>query len=1195
MLEFFSKHKFYILILLLSLITFVTGFLTLNNSKTQPSDAATHTHKLHIDAQWKNPDGTTGRGAYIATDGFSYDEVVGKVYVNFDITANPTKGSYSGDSENTTMDGSEAVFIYEVGVGVGSSYSWIIYLGEDTIDGFSGDVQDRNTWWLDLHDDSAWVSATIDTNFDVFFSPWQYEIAWDANGGNFSGSSSVTSQVYFYEQYGRPSESLISPTDYEFAGWRTGINSGMTLFYDDQRFENTNYTTFYANWRGSLTLDGNGGWEDNSGNYLYPSSVYYNATPTIKYNFIKRGYTLTGWYTAASGGTKLFNADGSVVNGVNGYTDSSGKWIRSTGSALTIYAQWKVNSYELTLNRNYDNNDNTSTTEVVEYDQPISLTAPTRTGYNFLGYYTARTGGTQVFDANANLKNSVNGYSSSGLWQRVGNTTLYAQWEIKMTTITLYDGETEKGTMEVQYGSVPTVGSSLLLTKTGYTFNGYYTATSGGAQVFDSGGVLQSSVEGYSNSSGEWINENVSANLYAKWTANTYKAWFHANGGSVTTSNIDVTYGNAYGNLPTPTRTGYTFNGWKIAGANFSKTWSAGTSNNYSYQTVLSGITPGTTYDIFINKADITAGTSTKFDIRIYDFTASKQLLLSQHDEGTNIQVKITCPSSATAGNDIRIIVYAGIAGSTKNHSITIENFKVMASTTGYTTKTSTVATAYDHTLMADWKQHLNITLNNQSATSAGTGNVYFKHNENKYYSDLDCTTAITSITKPTKTGFTFGGYYTAVNGGGTQYINASGSFVNNLYSAVSSSRTLYAKWIDHSYTINFNGNAKSGYSLSGSVSSITATYTQEVTMPANGFTMNYWLFKGWATSATGDVAYKVGQQESGLASTDGSTITLYAVWEDTWANHATAPSGSGTQASPYLIASAENLAWISSQTTGEQTFSSKYFKQTANIDLSGYTWVPISYNKTSDSQSFMGNYQGNGYTISNITTSQAQMSDGNYSYSQQGLFGFTYRATLSNIILLTGTIYGYEKVGGIVGRMSNTTITNCQNYANITCSGNKAGGIAGADWYNTITNCYFRATLTCTETTGGLVGYSKGSTITSCGVDGTFNNTTSYLFVGKHMTDVPTTISDCFAVSSNNLAFSDNLTSMSNILYIANGTKKYIGSSSTFTNWVIPSWVTSSTTNRTPLPSGLSHLATGGTKVTGLSQIKALGYTLLS
>ena len=53
--------------------------------------------------------------------------------------------------------------------------------------------------------------------------------------------------------------------------------------------------------------------------------------------------------------------------------------------------------------------------------------------------------------------------------------------------------------------------------------------------------------------------------LTANATANTYTVTFDANGGTTPTASKSVTYNSTYGTLPTPTRTGYTFNGWYTA------------------------------------------------------------------------------------------------------------------------------------------------------------------------------------------------------------------------------------------------------------------------------------------------------------------------------------------------------------------------------------------------------------------------------------------------------------------------------------------------------------------------------------------------------------------------------------------------------------------------------------------------------
>ena len=92
-------------------------------------------------------------------------------------------------------------------------------------------------------------------------------------------------------------------------------------------------------------------------------------------------------------------------------------------------------------------------------------------------------------------------------------------------------------------------------------------------------------------------------------------------------------------------------------------------------------------------------------------------------------------------------------------------------------------------------------------------------------------------------------------------------------------------------------------------------------------------------------------------------------------------PLGDGTINNPYLISSAENLAWISRQlmyteiteesnedgttyyVTHENNIQGLYFMQTADIDLTGYWWLPIGAIR-----SFSGIYNGNGYSITGLS-----------------------------------------------------------------------------------------------------------------------------------------------------------------------------------------------------------------------------------
>lgn len=95
-----------------------------------------------------------------------------------------------------------------------------------------------------------------------------------------------------------------------------------------------------------------------------------------------------------------------------------------------------------------------------------------------------------------------------------------------------------------KYGDLPTP------TRTMYTFDGWYTAASGGSRI-----TKDSTVEA---SSGD--------TLYAHWTGNPYSVTYDANGGGTPSpANKTVTYGSAYGDLATVSRAGYTFAGWYTA------------------------------------------------------------------------------------------------------------------------------------------------------------------------------------------------------------------------------------------------------------------------------------------------------------------------------------------------------------------------------------------------------------------------------------------------------------------------------------------------------------------------------------------------------------------------------------------------------------------------------------------------------
>ena len=120
-------------------------------------------------------------------------------------------------------------------------------------------------------------------------------------------------------------------------------------------------------------------------------------------------------------------------------------------------------------------------------------------------------------------------------------------------------------------------------TRTGYTFGGWY---NGDTKI----------------ESGIW-NYTTDMTLTALWTANTYTVTYDANGGECGTSSEDIVFDESY-TVPTPTRTGYTFEGWFVG----EKEYAGGTWQTASDTTLVAKWTPRTdiTYVVNHHKQNIT-------------------------------------------------------------------------------------------------------------------------------------------------------------------------------------------------------------------------------------------------------------------------------------------------------------------------------------------------------------------------------------------------------------------------------------------------------------------------------------------------------------------------------------------------------------------------------------------------------------
>lgn len=197
--------------------------------------------------------------------------------------------------------------------------------------------------------------------------------------------------------------------------------------------------------------------------------------------FSRTGYKLSKWNTKKDG---------------KGTSYACGKKI-TVKKDYTVYAQWTPKTYTVSYHTN-GGNAFTPISKTVTYASTYgTLPTPTRTGYNFAGWYTAPSGGTQI---SAGTKVTI-----------ASNHMIYAHWTPKSFTVSYnpnggnaFSPASKTVTYASTYGALPTPS------RTGYTFAGWYTAPSGGMQI----------------SAATMVTILTNQTLYAHWNENSYTIEF---------------------------------------------------------------------------------------------------------------------------------------------------------------------------------------------------------------------------------------------------------------------------------------------------------------------------------------------------------------------------------------------------------------------------------------------------------------------------------------------------------------------------------------------------------------------------------------------------------------------------------------------------------------------------------------------
>ena len=262
------------------------------------------------------------------------------------------------------------------------------------------------------------------------------------------------------------------------------------------------------------------------------------------------------------------NVGSSEGNHTITYSDNSGDV-----KTITI-----SNPYTVSYNANGGSGAPGSQRKVTGINITLSSTTPTRTGYAFNGWNTASNG-------------SGTNYAKGATYSANASATLYAKWTANKYTVTLNRQSGSGGSSSVQatYGSA--MPSATMPTRVGYTFNGYFDATSGGTKYYNANG----------SSAKNW-DKTAAATLYAQWNLVNYTITYNLNGGNVSTANpasYNVTT-NTF-TLNNPTRAGYTFAGWTGSNGETPQTTvqiTKGSTENKSYTANWAPITYNITYDL---------------------------------------------------------------------------------------------------------------------------------------------------------------------------------------------------------------------------------------------------------------------------------------------------------------------------------------------------------------------------------------------------------------------------------------------------------------------------------------------------------------------------------------------------------------------------------------------------------------------
>ena len=472
----------------------------------------------------------------------------------------PTKGGYtfdgyftetSGGTKYYNADGSSA-HVWDGSAGTLYAH-WTI--NDYTATFKADDIPDPDNALHDSPNDSSPdydVESTftfptgLDKDYYVFDGVWKVtgsegESNWTTGDTYTAGSTSPTGKygnVTFRAQY--------TPVDYLLT---FDPNGGSAIISNYDSATDTNHYKYNYECRTRPAT---------------PASLYYTMQSTLPTS-TWLGYTLVGWQPITSVGSW----DASQVY-------PAGTSLKGMHGNVTLKAKWASETSTVTLNIN------TAAGEAIQgntslsyaFAESLTLNNPTKTGYTFTGWKVTTVPNSYpssvpvanrwVINTTYELGSEANVVLDAG---KIGNVTLTPMWEHIKYTIT-YAGNNGTTPDAKDYYIDSTAFNLPGSTRNGYDFDGW--TVTAHDEVYN--WTASSYAYNYSVSG-----KYGSVTLTAQWKAHEYTITLDVNDGDAITPNTRSYKTTESTGLPTPTRTGYTFKGWKVTNPGADTNWVDGT------------------------------------------------------------------------------------------------------------------------------------------------------------------------------------------------------------------------------------------------------------------------------------------------------------------------------------------------------------------------------------------------------------------------------------------------------------------------------------------------------------------------------------------------------------------------------------------------------------------------------------------